>query len=71
MFTTLNKPSRNDSELFARIRPIVGDGLLEKHVVVVGEYQALLLEYLVSCGLTHFDHYCVDGDDGSSFIKTL
>ncbi len=71
MLTTLNKPSRNDSELFARIKPIVGDGLLEKHVVVVGEYQALLLEYLVSCGLTHFDHYCVDGEDSSSFIKTL
>lgn len=72
MLATLNKPSIEDSELFARIKPIVGDGLLKKRVLIVGNYQiSLLLEYLVSCGLTHFEHCYVDGQDSSFFADTL
>lgn len=55
----INKAEINITELFARIIPIVGDRLMQKRVAIVGAFQnatEILLEYLVSCGLTKFSY---------------
>lgn len=57
MLTTLEKNSiAARSELFARIKPIVGDALFERKVVIFGKSQmSLLMDYLVCCGVTNFE----------------
>lgn len=44
-----------DTDKFARIRPIVGDKLFDKRVLIIGNFNtAPLIEYLSCCGVNRF-----------------
>ncbi|MBI4850984.1 MAG: ThiF family adenylyltransferase [Acidobacteria bacterium] len=72
MLATLNKPK--NLELFSRIMPIVGDGLINKQVAIVGDWQdslSILLEYLVCSAITQFSYFPLSQNSQPLFLESI
>ncbi len=73
--TRADNNTTQDIELFARIKPIVGDTLFNRKVVILGnEQMVLLIEYLVCCGVVNFELLELDeqvNENAKPLVKAL